>query len=94
MRTAVQGTSDFDSPCPSPGGSDVITKILGSVSGIAIGLAELRNRGCGTGHGPARAPIGLSIRRARLAANAAFTWCQLMLDTLADPEAHWRKERL
>src|SRR6266699_4267340 len=76
---------------PGPDGSEAVKKILGSVSGIAIGLAELRNRGYGTGHGPARAPVGLGARHAHLAVNAAFTWCQLMLDTLADPKAPWRK---
>ncbi|MET8361329.1 abortive infection family protein [Micromonospora sp. NPDC005171] len=76
---------------PGPDGSDAIKRLLGSVSGIAIGLAELRNRGYGTGHGPATAPVGLGPRHARLAVNAAFTWCQLMLDTLADPKAPWRK---
>lgn len=80
------------SKAPGPDGSDAIKKILGSVSGIAIGLAELRNRGYGTGHGPATAPVGLGPRHAHLAVNAAFTWCQLMLDTLADPRASWRKE--
>jgi hypothetical protein len=76
---------------PGPDGSDAVKKILGSVSGIAIGLAELRNRGYGTGHGQAQAPSGLGARHAHLAVNAAFTWCQLMLDTLADPKAPWRK---
>ena len=75
-----------------PDGSDAVKKILGSVSGIAIGLAELRNRGYGTGHGPATVPAGLGIRHAHLAVNAAFTWCQLILDTLVDPKAPWRKE--
>jgi hypothetical protein len=80
------------SKAPGPDGSDAIKKILGSVSGIAIGLAELRNRGYGTGHRPATAPVGLGPRHAHLAVNAAFTWCQLMLDTLADPKAPWRKD--
>ena len=44
---------------PGPDGSDTVKKILGSVSGIAIGLAELRNRGYGTGHGPAQAQAAL-----------------------------------
>ena len=74
---------------PGPDGSDAVKKILGSVSSIAIGVAELRNRGYGTGHGPATAPAGLGPRHAHLAVNAAFTWCQLMLDTLADPKAPW-----
>lgn len=79
------------SAAPGPDGSDAVKKILGSVSGIAIGLAELRNRGYGTGHGTASAPVGLGPRHAHLAVNAAFTWCQLMLDTLVDPEAPWRQ---
>jgi hypothetical protein len=74
------------SAAPGPDGGDVVKKILGSVSGIAIGLAELRNRDYGTGHGPATSPVGLGARHAHLAVNAAFTWCQLMLDTLADPK--------
>jgi hypothetical protein len=68
-------------------GSDAVKKILGSVSGIAIGLAELRNRGYGTGHRQRTSQVGLHARHADLAVNAAFTWCQLMLDTLADAEA-------
>ncbi|WP_234326405.1 abortive infection family protein [Streptomyces sp. NRRL S-495] len=31
------------------------------------------------------------MRHAHLAANAAITWCELMLDTLRDPAAPWRK---
>lgn len=70
-----------------PDGSDGVRRILGAVTTIAEGLGELRNRGYGTGHGPATARVGLRPRHARLAVNAATTWCQLMLDTLADPEA-------
>jgi hypothetical protein len=76
---------------PGPDGSDAIKKILGAVTTIATGLGELRNRGYGTGHGPASARTGLRARHAHLAVNAAVTWCQLLLDTLADPEAPWRK---
>jgi hypothetical protein len=81
--------------CPStgsgPDSSDGVRRILGAVTTIANGLAELRNRGLGTGHGPATARVGLGSRHAHLAVNAALTWCQLMLDTLADPEAPWRR---
>jgi Abortive infection C-terminus len=80
------------SAAPGPDGTDAVKRILGGVSTIAAGLAELRNRGYGTGHGPAAARVGLRARHAHLAVNAAFTWCQLMLDTLADPEAPWRNQ--
>jgi hypothetical protein len=74
---------------PGPDGSDTVKRILGSVSGIAIGLAELPNRGLRhrTRSGPAQAPSGLGARHAHLAVSAAFTWCQLMLDTLSDPKS-------
>jgi hypothetical protein len=80
------------SAAPGPDGTDAVKRILGGVSTIAAGLAELRNRGYGTGHGAAGARVGLRVRHAHLAVNAAFTWCQLMLDTLADPEAPWRNQ--
>lgn len=75
---------------PGPDGSDAVKKILGAVSGVAIGVAELRNRGYGTGHGGTGTRVGLHPRHAHLAVNAAMTWCQLMLDTLADTNAPWR----
>jgi hypothetical protein len=74
-----------------PDGTDAVKKILGGVMSITTGLAELRNRGYGTGHGPEGARVGLRIRHAHLAVNAATTWCQLMLDTLADVDAPWRR---
>jgi hypothetical protein len=79
------------STTPGPDGSDAVKKILGAVSTIATGLGELRNRGYGTGHGPAATRVGLRARHAHLAVNAAVTWCQLLLDTLADPDAPWHK---
>jgi hypothetical protein len=81
------------SAAPGPDGSDAVKRILGAVATIASGLAELRNRGYGTGHGAASTRVGLRPRHAHLAVNAAFTWCHLMLDTLADPEAPWRNQR-
>jgi hypothetical protein len=57
---------------------------------VAIGVAELRNQ-YGTGHGDSRPRTGLGPRHAHLAVNAAFMWCQLLLDTLVDPDAPWRK---
>jgi Abortive infection C-terminus len=78
------------SATPGPDGSEAVKKILGGVSSIALGVAELRNRGYGTGHGMAQTPTGLRSRHAHLAVTAATAWCQLMLDTLADLDAPWR----
>jgi hypothetical protein len=75
---------------PGPDGSDAVKKVLGAIITVTSGVAELRNRGYGTGHGPAEARSGLSSRHARLAINAARLWCEFMLDTLADPKAPWR----
>lgn len=75
---------------PGPDGSDAVRKILGAVTTIANSLAELRNL-YGTGHGRSSVRVGLRARHAHLAVHAATTWCQLLLDTLADPEAPWRR---
>jgi hypothetical protein len=72
-------------------GAPGIKKILGGAMTITTGIAELRNRGYGTGHGPGQVRTGLSARHARLTLNAARTWCEFMLDTLADDNAPWRK---
>jgi hypothetical protein len=74
-----------------PDGGGSVKRILGGASSVAIGVAELRNA-YGTGHGSSRTKTGLGARHAHLAVNAAFMWCQLMLDTLADPDAPWRKQ--
>ena len=73
-----------------PDGSTGVKKILGATIVITAGVAELRNRGYGTGHGSASLRTGLSARHARLAVNAAKLWCEFMLDTLADDLAPWR----
>lgn len=80
-------------PTPStagPDGTQALQRILGGLMNITNGLGELRNRGYGTGHGPGGKRVGLRPRHARLAVNAAMTWCGLILDTLGDPEAPWR----
>ncbi|MFD8955452.1 abortive infection family protein [Streptomyces caelestis] len=74
----------------SPDNADSIKRILGALTSAAIGVAELRNR-YGTGHGRLAAPTGLGPRHARFAVGTASTWCELMLDTLAAPDALWRK---
>lgn len=74
-----------------PDGSVPVKKILGGAMTITSGLAELRNRGYGTGHGPPGARLGLSARHAHLAVAGARLWCEFVLDTLADPKAPWRR---
>lgn len=76
---------------PGPDGTEPVKRILGSSSMIATGVAELRNAGFGTGHGGAVPRYGLGPRHARLAVNAARTWCEFILDTLADERAPWRQ---
>ncbi|MBA5225621.1 abortive infection family protein [Streptomyces griseoaurantiacus] len=82
---------DAASAPDGPDGSKAVKKILSGSVNIAVGVAELRNQGFGSGHGQASAPSGLGVRHARLTVNAAVTWCELILDTLADPAAPWRK---
>lgn len=84
---------DPKSAVSGPDGSDAVRKILGGAQSVAIGLAELRNRGFGTGHGPATAPVGLGPRHAHLAVNSAQLWCELILETLEDPRAPWRSRQ-
>lgn len=74
-----------------PDGTGPVKKILGASSTIATGVAELRNSGFGTGHGGATPRPGLGSRHARLAVNSARTWCEFILDTLADKNAPWRQ---
>ncbi|MFE5861702.1 abortive infection family protein [Streptomyces virginiae] len=81
---------DATSAPDGPDGSKAIKKILSGAVNIAVGVAELRNQGFGSGHGQASAPSGLGVRHARLTVNAAVTWCELILDTMADPSAPWR----
>ena len=78
------------SASPGPDGSDAVKKILGGATAVATGLAELRNRGYGTGHGRGERRIGLRGRHARLAVAGAKMWCEFMLDTLSDERAPWR----
>lgn len=80
---------------PGPDSSDAIKKILGGASTVASGIAELRNRGYGTGHGDAdgQKRITLRARHARLAVAGAKLWCEFMLDTLSDERAPGRKHQ-
>lgn len=66
-----------------------VREILGGALRIVMGIDELRNA-YGTGHGRT-STARLGPRHARLAAGAGVTVATLMLDTLDDPEAPWRK---
>ncbi|ARU46385.1 abortive infection family protein [Corynebacterium silvaticum] len=68
-----------------------LKRILGGAKSVALGLAEFRNAGYGTGHGQPTARRGLGPRHARLAIHAAVLWCDLVLSTFTDPAAPWRK---
>ncbi|WP_370246882.1 abortive infection family protein [Nocardioides sp.] len=66
-----------------------LRRILGALTTLTQGITELRNQ-VGTGHGRESVPTWVRPRHARLAAGAAQAWCQLMLETLEDPDAPWR----
>ncbi|MFD4005117.1 abortive infection family protein [Streptomyces rubiginosohelvolus] len=93
LISTVQKALKLDSASApdGPDGGKAVKKILSGSVNIAVGVAELRNQGFGSGHGQASAPSGLGVRHARLTVNAAVTWCELILDTLSDPAAPWRK---
>lgn len=74
----------------SADGAPSIRRILGGLSSIAQGIDELRNAE-GGGHGRNRA-TRLGPRHARLAFNGARAWCEIVLDTLADANAPWRRQ--
>ena len=93
VPTLVKRASESLDLSPGPDAADAVSRILGGLTNIAVGTAELRSRGYGRGHGPRAAPVGLSPRHARLAVGAATVWCQLLLDTLEDSAAPWRRRQ-
>lgn len=74
-----------DDTAPTAKGQAASKKILGSLSGVAVGIAELRNA-LGTGHGKATS-VPLSARHAHLAIGSASTYCRFLLETLRDRRA-------
>ena len=68
-----------------------LRQILQSLVTLAQSVTEVRNQ-VGVDHGAESVPIWVRPRHARLVVGAAQVWCQLMLETLADPDAPWRKE--
>lgn len=66
-----------------------LRKVLQSLVTLTQGVTEIRNQ-VGIDHGAEDVPKWVRPRHARLVVGAAQVWCQLMLETLADPEAPWR----
>lgn len=64
-------------------------RILGGLGNIPSAIAELRNE-IGTGHGRAT-ESRVPGRYAKLTVGAAITYCEMLLDTLQDPDAPWRQ---
>lgn len=67
-----------------------LRQILQSLATVAQGVTELRNQ-VGVDHGTESVPTWVRPRHARLVVGAAQVWCQLMLETLAAPDAPWRR---
>ncbi len=61
-------------------GVQSIKRVLGSLSNIVQGLAELRNL-YGSGHGKSPGQAGLSARHARLCAGSAATLAMFLMET-------------
>ncbi len=66
--------------------AETVKKILGNLSGIATGVAELRNEH-GTGHGKPKTYKGLTSRHAELAIGSSITLVKYLWDTY-----EWKKE--
>jgi hypothetical protein len=75
---------------PTTRGAQTMVRILGGLTNIPHGLAELRNEGYGTGHGRAIRISGIRPRHADLAVRAAVAYASFILETIEDPDAPWR----
>lgn len=66
-----------------------LRRVLGSLATLAQNVTEIRNK-VGVDHGTESVPTWVRPRHARLVVGSAQVWCQLMLETLGDPDAPWR----
>lgn len=66
-----------------------LRQALQSLVTLTQSVTEIRNQ-VGIDHGGEEVPTWVRPRHARLVVGAAQVWCQLMLETLADPSAPWR----
>lgn len=69
-----------------------LRQALQSLVTLTQSVTEIRNQ-VGIDHGAEQVPAWVRPRHARLVVGAAQVWCQLMLETLADPSAPWRRSR-
>lgn len=67
-----------------------LRQALQSLVTLTQSVTELRNS-VGIDHGAEEVPRWVRPRHARLVVGAAQVWCQLMLETLADSDAPWRR---
>lgn len=67
-----------------------LRQALQSLVTLTQSVTEIRNQ-VGIDHGAEAVPQWVRPRHARLVVGAAQVWCQLMLETLADPGAPWRR---
>ncbi|WP_165168313.1 abortive infection family protein [Rothia uropygialis] len=67
-----------------------LCQALQSLITLTQSVTELRNS-VGIDHGAEEVPRWVRSRHARLVVGAAQVWCQLMLETRADPGAPWRR---
>jgi hypothetical protein len=66
-----------------------LRRLLQSLATLAQNVTEIRNK-VGVDHGAESVPTWVRPRHARLVVGSAQVWCQLMLETLGDPDAPWR----
>lgn len=67
-----------------------LRRALQSLVTLTQSVTEIRNQ-VGIDHGAEEVPTWVRPRHARLVVGAAQVWCQLMLETLADPSAPWHR---
>lgn len=68
-----------------------LRQALQSLVTLTQSVTEIRNQ-VGVDHGAEEVPAWVRPRHARLVVGSAHVWCQLMLETLADPSAPWRRD--
>jgi len=79
-RTAVRKLAP-----PDPLGEQALSKALAALANLVSFVAEWRNT-YGSGHGRKKYPPGLTVRHARLAADAAETCVRFIVTTMDDLE--------